>query len=61
MKFSAFYDKVLYGIEEQDKVYLDKIREYYIFYQMSISSNTKTKEELSQQFDELRTGIDLAP
>lgn len=50
-----------FPIEEQNKVYLDKIREYYIFYQMSISSNTKTKEELSQQFDELRTGIDLAP
>jgi flagellar basal body-associated protein FliL len=50
-----------FPIEEADKVYLDKIKDYYIFYQMSISSNSKTREELSQQFDELRAGVDWTP
>jgi hypothetical protein len=47
-----------FPISEEDKVYLDKIKEYYIYYQMSVESNTKTKEELSQQFDTLRANID---
>ena len=47
-----------FPISEEDKAYLDKIKEYYIYYQMSIESNTMTKEELSQQFDILRANID---
>lgn len=47
-----------FPISEEDKIYLDKIKEYYIYYQMSVESNTKTKEELSQEFDTLRTNID---
>ncbi len=47
-----------FPISEEDKVYIDKIKEYYIYYQMSIESNSKTKEELSQQFDTLRANID---
>jgi hypothetical protein len=50
-----------FPISDEDKVYLDKIKEYYIYYQMSGDSNTKTKEELSQQFDTLRANIDRAP
>ncbi len=47
-----------FPISKENKVYIDKIKEYYIYYQMSIESNTKTKEELSQQFDTLRANID---
>lgn len=50
-----------FPISDEDKVYLDKIKEYYIYYQMSGDHNTKTKEELSQQFDTLRANIDRAP
>ncbi|RKD32843.1 cytochrome b family protein [Lacrimispora algidixylanolytica] len=47
-----------FPINEEDNVYLDKIKEYYIYYQMSMETNTKTEEELSQQFDTLRANID---
>lgn len=61
VKFNDLAQIVLlsnFPISKEDKVYLDKIKEYYIYYQMSIESNTKTKEELSQQFDTLRANID---
>lgn len=61
VKFNDLAQIVLlsnFPISKEDKVYLDKIKEYYIYYQMSIESNTKTEEELSQQFDTLRENID---
>lgn len=50
-----------FPLSEEDRVYLDKIKEFYIYYQMSVDSNTMSKEELSQQFDALRANIDSAP
>jgi hypothetical protein len=50
-----------FPISEEDKVYLDKIKEYYIYYQLSMETNTKTEEELSQQFDTLRVNIVRLP
>lgn len=50
-----------FPMNEEDKVYLDKIKEYYIYYQMSIESNTMSREDLSQQFDVLRANIDASP
>jgi len=50
-----------FPIKEEDKVYLDKIKEYYIFYQQSITSNSRTREEIAQEFDQLRSGVDNTP
>jgi hypothetical protein len=48
-----------YKWDKENEAYLDKVKDYYIYYHMNVSKG-KTKEELSKEFDQARVAANMA-
>lgn len=47
-----------FPLEGEDKVYLDKIKECYIYYQMNSGVEGRTEEEVANEFDQMRANVE---
>lgn len=41
-----------------DKVYLAKIKEFYIYYQMNSGAQGRNKDEVANEFDSMRENVE---
>lgn len=48
-----------YKWDKENEAYLDKVKDYYIYYHMNVGKE-KTKEELSKEFDQARVAAIMA-
>lgn len=48
-----------YKWDKENEAYLDKVKDYYIYYHMNVGKG-KTKQELAQEFDQARVAANMA-
>ncbi|MNC65619.1 hypothetical protein D3C75_1159250 [compost metagenome] len=49
-----------YKWDKENEVYLDKVKQYYIYYHMNSGEPSKTKEAFAEEFDNARVAANMA-